>query len=218
MAVGSTAYGAASTGAIDSGLVAVGALLQRHGPNSLAATSITRGQPGVDLSGLTPDQQFEAGLTCDGVAATLTSGFTPCDPARIHLEAGADSRPRHRERRPQPAAHRAAQPLRRPLGKNNIFNKEHFKTDLDLTAINVTNKYALYNFLSTFSGTHYVTPRALTAKITAELLNLPLELPLECKLSMAALLRPRPPGIYMARPYRFTVINIALLILPSNRP
>ena len=52
------------------------------------------------------------------------------------------------------------------LGKNNIFHKEHYKTDLDLTAINVTNKYALYNFLSTFSGTHYVTPRALTAKIT----------------------------------------------------
>jgi hypothetical protein len=38
--------------------------------------------------------------------------------------------------------------------------------NLDLTAINVANKYALYNFLSTFSGTHYVTPRALTAKIT----------------------------------------------------
>jgi hypothetical protein len=38
--------------------------------------------------------------------------------------------------------------------------------DLDLTAINVTNKDALYNFLSTFSGTHYVTPRAMTAKVT----------------------------------------------------
>ncbi len=35
-----------------------------------------------------------------------------------------------------------------------------------LTAINVTGKYALYNFLSTFSGTHYVTPRTLTAQIT----------------------------------------------------
>ena len=58
------------------------------------------------------------------------------------------------------------------LGKNNIFHKEHYKTDLDLTAINVTNKYALYNFLSTFSGTHYVTPRALTAKDHAELLEI----------------------------------------------
>jgi hypothetical protein len=34
-----------------------------------------------------------------------------------------------------------------------------------LTAINVTNKQAAYNFLSTFSGTHYVTPRALTAEV-----------------------------------------------------
>ena len=30
-----------------------------------------------------------------------------------------------------------------------------------LTAINLANNYALYNFLSTFSGTHYVTPRTL---------------------------------------------------------
>jgi len=36
---------------------------------------------------------------------------------------------------------------------------------LRLTAINITNKYALYNFLSTFSGTHYVTPRTLTAEL-----------------------------------------------------
>lgn len=47
------------------------------------------------------------------------------------------------------------------LGKNNIFSRKKFKTNLNLTAINIANKYALYNFLSTFSGTHYVTPRAL---------------------------------------------------------
>jgi len=29
------------------------------------------------------------------------------------------------------------------------------------TVINVTNKVALYNFLSTFSGTHFVPPRTL---------------------------------------------------------
>jgi hypothetical protein len=34
-----------------------------------------------------------------------------------------------------------------------------------LTAINIANTTALYNFLSTFSGTHYVTPRALTAEL-----------------------------------------------------
>ena len=34
-----------------------------------------------------------------------------------------------------------------------------------LRSINVTNKVALYNFLSTFSGTHYVTPRTETAEL-----------------------------------------------------
>ena len=44
------------------------------------------------------------------------------------------------------------------------FSKaKHYKWSLTLTAINVTNKLALYNFLSTFSGTHYVTPRAVPA-------------------------------------------------------
>jgi hypothetical protein len=36
---------------------------------------------------------------------------------------------------------------------------------LQLTAINIANRTALYNFLSTFSGTHYVTPRTLTAEL-----------------------------------------------------
>ena len=31
---------------------------------------------------------------------------------------------------------------------------------LRFSVINLTNKDALYNFLSTFSGTHFVTPRA----------------------------------------------------------
>jgi hypothetical protein len=31
---------------------------------------------------------------------------------------------------------------------------------LRFSVVNLTNKDALYNFLSTFSGTHFVTPRA----------------------------------------------------------
>jgi outer membrane receptor protein involved in Fe transport len=51
------------------------------------------------------------------------------------------------------------------LGDDNLFNKDRYKWSLRLTAINITNKVALYNFLSTFSGTHYVTPRTLTAEL-----------------------------------------------------
>jgi hypothetical protein len=51
------------------------------------------------------------------------------------------------------------------VGDDNLFRAERYKWSLRLTAINLTNKVALYNFFSTFSGTHYVTPRALTAEI-----------------------------------------------------
>jgi hypothetical protein len=36
---------------------------------------------------------------------------------------------------------------------------------LRFTVINLGNKTALYNFLSTFSGTHFVTPRAYTGEV-----------------------------------------------------
>ena len=138
-------------------------------PNSLCgATSITlpSGQLGVDLSGLTPDEEFQAGISCDGVKATPYSGFTSCDNAGyksnlVQIPAPGTEDDDHNPPRIAPRSLFDA-----TVGKHNIFHADHYKTDLDLTAINVTNKYALYNFLSTFSGTHYVTPRTLTAKIT----------------------------------------------------
>jgi hypothetical protein len=51
------------------------------------------------------------------------------------------------------------------LGDDNLLRGDHYKWSLRLTAINLTNKVAVSNFFSTFSGTHYVTPRALTAEI-----------------------------------------------------
>jgi hypothetical protein len=138
-------------------------------PNSICAgTSILiGGQPGVDLSGLTADQEFEAGITCNGRAATLANGgFTSCLASQLSSQLVQIPGPNKEDddHNPQRIAPRSL--FDATLGKSNIFHREHYKTDLDLTAINVTNKYALYNFLSTFSGTHYVTPRALTAKVT----------------------------------------------------
>ena len=45
-------------------------------------------------------------------------------------------------------------------GTDNLFHAERVRTTLKLTVTNLTNKVALYNFLSTFSGTHFVSPRA----------------------------------------------------------
>jgi hypothetical protein len=51
------------------------------------------------------------------------------------------------------------------VGHDNIFHGDRYKWSARVEVINLTNNYALYNFLSTFSGTHYVTPRAITGTV-----------------------------------------------------
>ena len=51
------------------------------------------------------------------------------------------------------------------VGHDNIFHGDRYKVSARLTVVNLTNKEALYNFISTFSGTHYVSPRAITGMI-----------------------------------------------------
>jgi hypothetical protein len=120
----------------------------------------------VDLSGLTNDQQFQAGLTCNGVKATLAAGFQSCAPSQYSSSLVSIPAPGSENDDKNPPRIAPRDLFDASIGKDNLFHASRFKTNLDITAINVTDKYALYNFLSTFSGTHYVTPRALTAKIT----------------------------------------------------
>ena len=120
----------------------------------------------VDLSGLTNDQQQQAGITCNGVKATLAAGFQSCAPSGYSSTLVSIPAPGTENDDKNPPRIAPRNLFDATAGKQNIFHTDHFKTDFDVTAINVTDKYALYNFLSTFSGTHYVTPRALTGKIT----------------------------------------------------
>ena len=46
------------------------------------------------------------------------------------------------------------------VGTDNLLGTDHTKLTLRFTVANLTNKVALYNFLSTFSGTHFVAPRS----------------------------------------------------------
>jgi hypothetical protein len=159
----------------DSGLVAGNApCYGTSDPNSpcLASSTTLDGQPAikmVDAFGrpLTADEEFQAGFICNGQSAAPNSPLPSVCPASefssslINIPAPNTG---DNDKNPQRIAPRNL--FDASIGKNNIFHKERYKVDLDITAINVTNKYALYNFLSTFSGTHYVTPRALTAKVT----------------------------------------------------
>jgi outer membrane receptor protein involved in Fe transport len=50
------------------------------------------------------------------------------------------------------------------IGTDNLFHKESGpRWTLRFTVENATNKVALYNFLSTFSGTHFIEPRTYQA-------------------------------------------------------
>jgi hypothetical protein len=51
------------------------------------------------------------------------------------------------------------------VGDDNLFHGDRYKWSLRFTAVNLTNKTALFNFLSTFSGTHFVAPRNYTAEL-----------------------------------------------------
>lgn len=69
------------------------------------------------------------------------------------------------KRQPSSATCSASKSLRCVGRRRNRFRGDKYKWSLQLTAINIANQYGLYNFLLTFSGTHYVTPRALTAQL-----------------------------------------------------
>jgi len=51
------------------------------------------------------------------------------------------------------------------LGHDNIFHGDKYRWSARVTVVNLANSYVLYNFLSTFSGTHYVSPRTVTGTI-----------------------------------------------------
>jgi Carboxypeptidase regulatory-like domain len=114
---------------------------------------------------LTPDQQAQIGLFCGGVFATPTQGLTGCtDPNRgaIRVRIPADGTANDDQNPPRIAPRHL---FDASAGTDNLFRTETAKVTLRLTGINLANKKALYNFLSTFSGTHFVTPRAFQAQL-----------------------------------------------------
>jgi hypothetical protein len=124
---------------------------------------------------LTADQEFESGLFCGTQRATRNTpiGMTiaPGQPLACPVSQFGSTllqvpKPgtENDDKNPPRIAPRHLFDI--AVGHDNLFRGDKYKVSLQLTAINITNKYALYNFLSTFSGTHYVTPRSLTAAIT----------------------------------------------------
>jgi len=120
-----------------------------------------------DALALTADQQTAIGFFCGNQSATRDAPLTSatCTASnygatrlRIPAEGTADDVanpprvvPRHL--------------LDLGIGADNLLNTDRTKLRVRFSVINLTNKDALYNFLSTFSGTHFVTPRVYQLQV-----------------------------------------------------
>jgi hypothetical protein len=160
----------------DSGLVAGSApcygpaSVDPNSPCILSSTTLG-GQPAILMVNafgvpFTADQEFQAGFACGSNKATPTNLLpTTCLASQFTSSLISIPAPNtgDNDHNPQRIAPRNV--FDASLGQDNLFNGDKYKWSLHLTAVNFTNKYALYNFLSTFSGTHYLTPRAMTAEL-----------------------------------------------------
>lgn len=120
--------------------------------------------------GFTPDQQAQIELYCGTQVATLANPIRSCSSAQqgarmLTIPTAGTFDP---DKNPARVSGRSL--LDASIGWDNALHRitptDRVKTNLSLTGTNLTDKVALYNFLSTFSGTHFVSPRAVSAQMT----------------------------------------------------
>jgi len=120
-----------------------------------------------DALALTADQQAAIGFFCGNqvatrdvplTSATCTTSNYGATRLRIPPEGTADD-----VANPPRIAPRHLLDL--GIGADNLLRTDRTKLRVRFSIINLTNTDALYNFLSTFSGTHFVTPRAYQLQV-----------------------------------------------------
>jgi hypothetical protein len=119
----------------------------------------------ADAVNLTPAQQVSIGFSCDGQFAALKSPITSCTGVGksklLTLPQIGQENDDHNVDRVKPR-----NIFNLGLGTDNLTHSEgKTRITASVTINNLTNKVALYNFLSTFSGTHFLQPRAVVAHV-----------------------------------------------------
>jgi outer membrane receptor protein involved in Fe transport len=131
--------------------------------SGLVAGSVTSYATALSFDG---DEQAAIGLYCGSTFATVTAPITSCPAGlaqgatRVVIPAAGTE---NDLTNPPRVAPRNLFDL--GVGVDNLFHSRTTKVRLRFSVVNLTNNEALYNFLSTFSGTHFVTPRAYQAQL-----------------------------------------------------
>jgi len=117
-----------------------------------------------DALALSGARQAAIGFYCGNRVATVTTPITACAGAygasRLNIPPAGTANPDTNPPRLTPR-----HVFNASVGTDNLRHTEHARVTLRLTVLNIANQVALYNFLSTFSGTHFVTPRSYQASI-----------------------------------------------------
>jgi hypothetical protein len=127
---------------------------------------VVSGVPDVEAATmLTAAEQVAIGFSCAGMFATYGNPITSCSgigkSTLLTLPQTGTENDDHNPDRVKPR-----NLFNAGIGTDNLFHKESGpRWTLRFTVENLTNKLALYNFLSTFSGTHFVGPRTYQATI-----------------------------------------------------
>jgi hypothetical protein len=112
------------------------------------------------------DQQAAIGLFCGATFATLNAPIISCPDGVSHgatrLNIPADGTENDDKNPPRIAPRNLFDVS---VGDDDLLHGDRYKWSLRFTVINLTNKEALYNFLSTFSGTHFVSPRSESVEL-----------------------------------------------------
>jgi Carboxypeptidase regulatory-like domain len=115
---------------------------------------------------LTGDEQQEIGLYCGSVFASVDQPLRSCASPRygatlIHIVPpgtyNADT---------DPSRITPRNLFDIALGADSLWKKDSYSLGGKITVVNLADRVALYNFLSSFSGTHFVTPRTVQAEIS----------------------------------------------------
>ena len=127
---------------------------------------------------LTPNQEVTIGLACNGVFATAIQPLTDCTNPNgtegkvtsklLTLpQGGYGPFPSQENDDHNPDRVKPRNVFNLGVGTDNLFHRTdgHRRYTASVQVENLTNNVALYNFLSTFSGTHFLQPRTIIARV-----------------------------------------------------
>lgn len=114
---------------------------------------------------LTGDEQAQIGLHCGSIFATDSQAIRSCSLADLGTTRIRIPPPGTENDDTNPPRIAVRNTIDISLGQDNLFRHERRSIGIRLDVVNLANVAGLYNFLSTFSGTHFVAPRSVSGQV-----------------------------------------------------